>query len=117
MATHTGGDDIELHPENDNHNYDNIDIPVDNTDGNSTAATGTATTGGAAGGTGSTSFNLRVEQHKILEFFGTKSKDTISAMDFIRQLEDLSKTNQLTNAQTYHHFANSLCNLALMVRL
>jgi hypothetical protein len=47
-----------------------------------------------------------------LEFFGTKSKDTISAADFIRRLEDLDKTNQLTDAQTYYHFANSLRNLA-----
>jgi hypothetical protein len=28
-----------------------------------------------------TNFNLRVEQNKILEFFGSKSKDTISAAD------------------------------------
>ena len=48
-------------------------------------ATGGAA-GGAAGGAGPTSFNLRVEQNKIPEFFGTKSKDTISAADFIRRL-------------------------------
>jgi hypothetical protein len=42
-------------------------------------------TGGTAGSTpGTTNFNLQVEQNKILEFFETKSKDTILAMDFIR---------------------------------
>jgi len=112
MATHTGGDDIQIEQENDDHNDDNMDIPLDNTDGNGTAATGTAATGGAAGGTGTTNFNLWVEQNKIQEFFGTKSKDTISAMDFIWQLEDLAKTNRWTDAQTYHHFANLLCNPA-----
>ena len=65
---------------------------------------------GAAGGAGPTSFNLRVEQNKILEFFGTKSKDTISAADFICRLEDLAKTNRWSDAQTYYHFANSLRN-------
>ncbi len=43
----------------------------------------------AAGANGPTNFNLRVEQNKIPEFFGAKSKDTISAADFIRWLEDL----------------------------
>ncbi len=41
-----------------------------------------------------TNFNLRVEQNKIQEFFGLKSKDTISAADFIWRLEDLAKTNR-----------------------
>jgi hypothetical protein len=66
-----------------------------------------------AGGSGTTNFNLRVEQNKIPEFFGSKSKDTISAADFIRQLEDLAETNRWTNAQTYYHFTNSLRNPAL----
>ncbi len=35
------------------------------------------------GGNGPTNFNLRVEQKKITEFFGAKSKDTISIADFI----------------------------------
>jgi hypothetical protein len=100
MATHTGGDDLNLVPENDDHNNDN-----DNTDQDTT---GTAAATGAAGGTGTTNFNLRVEQNKIPEFFGTKSKDTISAADFIRQLEDLAKTNRWSDAQTYYHFTNSL---------
>ncbi len=67
---------------------------------------------GAAGGTGTTQFNLRVEQSKIPEFFGTKSKDTISSVDFIRGLEDLAKTNLWTDTQTYYHFPNALRNPA-----
>jgi Ty3 transposon capsid-like protein len=53
-----------------------------------------------------------VEQNKIPEFFCTKSKDTISAADFICRLEGLAKTNQWSDAQTYYHFANSLRNPA-----
>ncbi len=71
-----------------------------------------ATAPATGGGNGPTNFNLRVEQNKIAEFFGAKSKDTISAADFIWQLEDLAKTNRWTDAQTYHHFANSFRNPA-----
>jgi hypothetical protein len=73
----------------DNHNDGNND--TGNDDG--TTGTAQANTRGAAGSTGTTNFNLRVEQNKIPEFFGTKSKDTISAADFILRLEDLAKTN------------------------
>jgi hypothetical protein len=52
-----------------------------------------AAASGASVGTGTTNSNLRVEQNKIPEFFCTKSKDMISAADFIRQLEDLVKTD------------------------
>ncbi len=88
--------------EADLHENNNNDDNNDNGDSNDT--TGTArTTGGAVGGSWTTSFNLRVEQNKIPEFFGSKSKDTISAADFIRRLEDLAKTNRWTDAQTYYH--------------
>ncbi len=96
-----GGDDIQVHQDNDGHDDGNVD------------AADTAAAAGARGGaTGTTNFNLRVEQNKIPEFFGTKSKDTISATDFIKRLEDLAKTNRWTDAQTYYHFANALRNLA-----
>jgi hypothetical protein len=111
MATITGGDEINIQQDQDHQDDANVDVPVDNTDGDGNS-TGTATTGGAAGGNGTTNFNLRVEQSKIPEFFGTKSKDTISASDFIRRLEDLARTNRWTDAQTYHHFANTLRNPA-----
>jgi hypothetical protein len=73
-----GGDNIQIHTENDDHNDDHNDNIGSNQD-----TTGTATATGAAGGWGTTNFNLRVEQNKILEFFSSKSKDTISAADFI----------------------------------
>jgi hypothetical protein len=107
MATITGGDDINIEHDN---NDDNINLDGNGDDTGD--ATGTATTGGATGGNGPTNFNLRVEQNKIPEFFGTKTKDTISASDFIRRLEDLARTNRWTDTQTYHHFANALCNPA-----
>ncbi len=103
---------IHVHPENDDHvNNDTVDDVTDGT-GDATIATGGAATGGAAGGPGTTNLNLRVEQNKIQEFFRMKSKDTILAMDFIRRLEDLAKTNRWTDAQTYYLFANWLRNLA-----
>jgi hypothetical protein len=92
----TGGDDIQIKRENEDHNDGNNDNN-DQQDNTGTAAA----TGGAAGRPGTTIFNLRVEQNKIPEFFGSKSKDTISAADFIRRLEDLAKTNRWSDAQTY----------------
>jgi hypothetical protein len=109
-----GGDDINLAPEDDE---DLLLERHDDDTGDSTAqvtvppAAGTAA-GDGAGANGPTNFNLRVEQNKIPEFFGAKSKDTISTADFIRRLENLAKTNQWTDAQTYHHFTNSLRNPA-----
>jgi hypothetical protein len=77
-----GGDNIQVHQDNDDHDKGNVNA------GNATDqdgdATGTAAATGVAGGTGTTNFNLWVEQNKIPEFFGTKSKDMISAADFIR---------------------------------
>jgi hypothetical protein len=95
MATISGGDDINI--EHDNHD-DNVDL--DGNDNDTGNATGTATTGGAPGGNGPTYFNLQVKQNKIPEFFGTKSKDTFSASDFIRRLEDLTRINRWNNATT-----------------
>jgi hypothetical protein len=114
--TTTGGDDINMAPENDhdndNHYYGNVDLDghVNGTGDTTAQAAVPAAPGG--GNNWPTNFNLRDEQNKIPEFFGTKSKDTISAADFIRRLEDLAKTNRWTDAQTYHHFANSLWNPA-----
>jgi hypothetical protein len=104
-----GGDDIQIHQDNDYHHNGNVDAGNTDRDGDATA---TAATSRAVGGTATENFNLRVKQNKIPEFFSTKSKDTISATDFIRQLEDLAKTNWWTDAQTYFHFANALCNPA-----
>jgi hypothetical protein len=83
-------DQIEVHQENDNHDGNNGNNVSDGSDGNvvNNAVNFPARAAGAANGT--TNFNLRVEQSKIPEFFGSQSKDTISAMDFIWGLEDLA---------------------------
>jgi hypothetical protein len=114
--TTTGGDDINLALENDHDvdtvGGDNVDLDGHDDGSGDTTAQANVIPAQGGGGNGPTNFNLRVEQNKIPEFFGAKSKDTISAADFIRRLEDLAKTNRWTDAQTYHHFANSLRNPA-----
>ncbi len=114
--TTRGGDDINIVPGNSRDYFqdhedcndgtgDHDDDPIDDSTDRTTtrdAGAGTGTTGG-----GPTNFNLRVEQNKSPEFFSAKSKDTISAADFIRQLEDLARTNLWSDAQIYHHFATS----------
>jgi hypothetical protein len=116
MST-TGGDDINLVPENSDDYFqdgENVNAEANDDDTGDAMAQANVNVPAApgGGGNGPTNFNLRVEQNKILEFFGAKSKDTISAADFICRLEDLAKTNRWTDAQTYHHFANSLRNPA-----
>jgi hypothetical protein len=103
-----GGDNIQVHQGNDDHDNGNVDASNTGNADRDGDATSIAAASGASGGTGTTNSNLRVEQNKIPEFFGTKSKDTILAADFIRQLEDLAKKNRWTDHQTYYHFANAL---------
>jgi hypothetical protein len=96
--TTTGGDDINLAPENyDDYFQDgeNANTEGNNDDTGDPTAQANVNVPAAPGGGGNrpTNFNLRVEQNKIPEFFGAKSKDTISAADFIRRLEDLAKMN------------------------
>ena len=81
----TGTDDINLAPENDDHDDVDIDVPTNDDDTGDTTSQGNINVPAAPGGgaNGTTNFNLRVEQNKIPEFFGAKSKDTISAADFI----------------------------------
>jgi hypothetical protein len=84
--TTTGGGDIHLAPEtSDDYFQDRVNV---NTEGNDddtgdTTAQANVIPAQSGGGNGPTNFNLRVEQNKIPEFFGAKSKDTISAADFI----------------------------------
>jgi hypothetical protein len=120
MSTVQGGDQINIEADVHGDDFDYDIINDANNDGNDQDTTRTARVTGraagaarnAAGGTGPASFKLRVEQNKIPEFFGSKSKDTISAADFIQRLEDLAKMNRWLDAQTYYHFANSLRNPA-----
>jgi hypothetical protein len=85
--TTTGGDNINLAPENDHDddNHDNGNVDLDGHDDGTGDTTAQAAVPAAPGGgnNGPTNFNLRVEQNKIPEFFGAKSKDTISSADFI----------------------------------
>ena len=55
---------------------------------------------------------FKVEQSKIPEYFGQKNKDTITAMVFIRKIEDLARTNRWTDAATYANVANNLKGFA-----
>jgi hypothetical protein len=83
----TGTDDINLAPENDrDDDLDDGNVDLDANDDGTGDATAQANVPAApgGGGNGPTNFNLRVEQNKIPEFFGAKSKDTISAADFTR---------------------------------
>ncbi len=85
-TTNTGTDDINLAPESDD--FDDAKVEVHANDNDSSNATGQGNINvpaalAAGGANGPTNFNLRVEQNKIPEFFCAKSKDTISAADFI----------------------------------
>ncbi len=85
-TTNTGTNDINLAPENDDFDDANVNVPTnDDYSGNATGQGNiNVPAASAAGGANRpTNFNLRVEQNKIPEFFGAKSKDTISAADFI----------------------------------
>ena len=86
--TTTGGYDINLAPENhhNNINHDDGNVNLDGHDNGTSDTTAQAAVPAAPGGgnNGPTNFILRVEQNKIPEFFGAKSKDTISAAAFIR---------------------------------
>ena len=55
---------------------------------------------------------FKVEQSKIPEYFGQKSKDSITAIVFIRKIEDLARTNRWTDATTYANVANNLKGFA-----
>ena len=44
----------------------------------------------AAGAAGQTTLAFKVEQSKIPEYFGQKGKDNITAIVFIRKIEDLA---------------------------
>ena len=74
----TGTDDINRAPENNNLDDANVDLDAhDDCTGDATAQANVPAAPGG-GPNGPTNFNLRVEQNKIPEFFGAKSKDTIS---------------------------------------
>jgi hypothetical protein len=53
-----------------------------------------------------------LKQRKVPEFYDQKGKDTISAFDFIRQIDDLDQTNTWSDTVTYNNFANVLRGVA-----
>ncbi len=65
-----------------------------------------------AGAAGQTTLAFKVEQSKIPEYFGQKGKDNITAIVFIRKIEDLARTNGWTDATTYANVANNLKGFA-----
>jgi hypothetical protein len=59
-----------------------------------------------------TTLAFRVEQSKIPEFWGQKAKDTVTAIVFIRKIEDLARTNAWNDATTYANVANAFKGFA-----
>jgi hypothetical protein len=66
----------------------------------------------AAPGAAQTSLAFKVEQSKIPEYFGQKGKDNITAIVFIRKIEDLARTNRWNDTTTYANVANNLKGFA-----
>jgi len=65
-----------------------------------------------APGAPQTTLAFKVEQSKIPEFFGQKGKDNITAIVFIRKIDDLARTNRWTDMATYANVANTLKGFA-----
>jgi hypothetical protein len=59
-----------------------------------------------------TTLAFRVEQSKIPDFWGQKAKDTVTAIVFIRKIEDLARTNNWTYTTTYANVANAFKGFA-----
>jgi hypothetical protein len=66
----------------------------------------------AAPGAAQTTLAFKVEQSKIPEYFGQKGKDNITAIVFIRKIEDLACTNRWNDTTTYANVANNLKGFA-----
>ena len=66
----------------------------------------------ATPGTAQTTMAFKVEQSKIPEYFGQKGKDNITAIIFIRKIEDLARTNRWNDTTTYANVANNLKGFA-----
>jgi hypothetical protein len=55
---------------------------------------------------------FKVEQSKVLEFWGQKAKDTVSAIVFIRKINNLARTNNCNDTTSYANVANALKGFA-----
>jgi hypothetical protein len=59
-----------------------------------------------------TTLAFKLEQSKIPEFYGQKGKDNITAIVFIRKIDDLAQTNRWNDTTTYANMANTLKGFA-----
>jgi len=59
-------------------------------------------------GAAQTTLAFKVEQSKIPEFYGQKGKDNITAIVFIRRIDDLARTNRWNDTTTYANVSNML---------
>jgi hypothetical protein len=55
---------------------------------------------------------FRVEQSKKPDFWGQKAKDTVTAIVFIRKIEDLARINNWNDTTTYANVANTFKGFA-----
>ena len=55
-----------------------------------------------------TTLSFRVEQSKVPDFWGQKAKDTMTAIVFVRIINDLARTNNWNDTTTYSNVANTL---------
>jgi hypothetical protein len=55
-----------------------------------------------------TTLAFKVEQLKVPDYWGQKAKDTVTAIIFIRKIDDLTRTNSWNDTMTYANVANAL---------
>jgi hypothetical protein len=59
-----------------------------------------------------TTLTFKVEQSKVLDYWGQKAKDTVTANIFIRKIDDLARTNNWNDNTAYANVANMLKGFA-----
>jgi hypothetical protein len=59
-----------------------------------------------------TTLAFKVEQSKVPEFWGQKAKDTVTAIVFIRKIDNLARTNNWNDTTAYANMANALRGFA-----
>jgi len=59
-----------------------------------------------------TTLAFKVEQSKVPDYWGQKAKDTVTAIVFIRKIDNLARTNNWNDTTTYANVANALKGFA-----
>ncbi len=59
-----------------------------------------------------TTLAFKVEQSKVPDYWGQKAKDTVTAIVFVRKIDDLTRTNNWNNTTAYANVANALKGFA-----